>query len=100
MELGDSYGRIGGRIVGPKGDRNLTGRPTEPTNLDLWSSPTKEHTQAGPRPPRTYVADVQLDLHVGPEQLEQGLSQKLLLIREICSSSWATLSGLSGRGSA
>ena len=61
-----------GRIEGPEGDRNLTGRPTEPTNLDLWSSPTKEHTQAGPRPPRTYVADVQLDLHVGPEQLELG----------------------------
>ena len=31
---------------------------------------TKEHTQTGPRPPRSYVADVQLDLHVGPEQLE------------------------------
>ena len=25
-----------------------------------------------PRPPFTYVADVQLGLHVGPEQLEQG----------------------------
>ena len=40
-----------------------------------WS---KEHTGAEPRPPCTYVADVQLGLHVGPEQLEQGLSQKLL----------------------
>jgi hypothetical protein len=27
MELGSSYGRIGGRIVGPKGDRNSTGKP-------------------------------------------------------------------------
>ena len=27
---------------------------------------------AGPRPPHTYVADVQLGLHVGPEQLEWG----------------------------
>jgi hypothetical protein len=29
-----SYGRIGGRIAGLKGDRNSTGRPTESTNLD------------------------------------------------------------------
>jgi hypothetical protein len=34
LELGDSYGRIGGRIASPKGDRNSTGRPTESTNLD------------------------------------------------------------------
>jgi hypothetical protein len=27
MELGDSYGRTGGRIASPKGDRNSTGRP-------------------------------------------------------------------------
>ena len=48
--------------------------------------------------PHTYVADVQLCLHVGPK-LEQGLSQKLLPVCGICSSSWAALSGLSGRGS-
>ena len=45
--------------------------------------PTKEHTWAGPRPLYTYVTDVQLGLHVGPEQLEQGLSQKLLPIHGI-----------------
>ena len=28
--------------------------------------PTKEHTQVRPRPPCTYVTDVQLGLHVGP----------------------------------
>jgi hypothetical protein len=28
IELGDSYGRIGGRIAGPKGDRNSTERQT------------------------------------------------------------------------
>jgi hypothetical protein len=28
MELGDSYGGIGGRISGSAGDRNSTGRPT------------------------------------------------------------------------
>jgi hypothetical protein len=72
MELGHSYGRIRGRISGPKGDRNSTGRPTESTNLDLWQisqseSPAEEHTWAGPRPLCTHVADVQLGLHVGPQ---------------------------------
>ena len=38
MELGDSYVRTGDRIVGPKGDRNSTRRPTESTNLDPWGS--------------------------------------------------------------
>jgi hypothetical protein len=47
--------------------------------LSETESPTKEHTQAGPRPHCTYVADVQLGLHVGPKQLEGSLSQKLLL---------------------
>ena len=41
--------------------------------------------------------DVQLGLHVGPEQLEQGLSQKLLPVHAISSSSWAALSDLSSR---
>jgi hypothetical protein len=58
---------------------------------------TKEHIWAGPRSPCTYVADVKLGLHVGPKQLEQGLSQKLLSVCGTCSS-WAALSGLSGRG--
>ena len=34
------------------------------------------------RPSCLYVADVQLGLHVGPKQLEQGLSQKLLSVCE------------------
>lgn len=34
------------------------------------------------------------------EQLDGGLSQNLLLVCEMCSSSWAAWSGLSGRGSA
>jgi hypothetical protein len=55
--------------------------------------------QAGPRHPSTYVTDVQIGLHVGPQQLEWWLSQKVLPARGICSSSWAALSGLSGRGS-
>jgi hypothetical protein len=42
--------------------------------------PTKEHIWAGPRLPITYLADVHLGLHVGPEQVGKGraLSQKLL----------------------
>lgn len=43
MELGDSYGRVGGRIMGPKGDGNSKGRPTESTNLDLWCLSKTEH---------------------------------------------------------
>ena len=80
MELGDSYGRVGVRIVSPEGDRNSTERPTELTNLDSSGfqeslPPIKEHTWAGPaRPPHSYVADVQGSLHLGLEQLEQGLS--------------------------
>lgn len=41
---------------------------------------TKEHTSAGPRPPCLHVADGQLDLYVGPEQLEHGLSPKLVSV--------------------
>jgi hypothetical protein len=43
------------------------------------------------------IAEVQSGLHVGPEQLGWDLSQRLLLDCGICSSSWAALSGLSGR---
>ena len=43
----------------------------------MTEPPTKEHTWVEPRPPHTYVVDV-LGLHIGPKQLEQGLSQKLL----------------------
>jgi hypothetical protein len=38
MDLGDSYGRVRGRIEGPEGDRKSTGRSTESTNLDPWGS--------------------------------------------------------------
>jgi hypothetical protein len=42
-ELGDSYGRVGGRIAGPKGDWNSTRRPAESTNLDPWQSQSLNH---------------------------------------------------------
>jgi hypothetical protein len=49
-------GRIGGRIEGPKGNRNPTGRPTKlnnmvPCGLSETEQTTKEHTQAGLRTP-------------------------------------------------
>ena len=48
QELGEGLKAL--KEMGP------TGRPTVPTNLDPWElpesdSPTKEHKQAGPRPP-------------------------------------------------
>ena len=56
MEVGDSYGRAGGKIAGHKVDSNLTGRPTKSGNLDSWElseaePPIKEPTQAGPSYP-------------------------------------------------
>ena len=36
MELGESYGRVGGRIEGPEEDRDSIGRPRESTNVDPW----------------------------------------------------------------
>jgi hypothetical protein len=47
--------------------------------------------------PVHYVADMKFGLHMGPKQLEQCLSQELLPVSRVCSSSWAALSGLSGR---
>jgi hypothetical protein len=50
-------------------------------------------------PSYTYVAYVQLGLHVGPKQLEQGLSYKLLPVCGVHSSNWAALFSLHRRGS-
>jgi len=74
--------------------------------MDPWGFQRLNHqsksTQAGPRPPRTYVAVVQLVFQVGPEQLERrrGLFQKLFPVCAICSFSWDTSSGQSWRGGA
>ena len=62
------------------GDRNPTRGPTQSPNLDLWEltetePPTKEPSQAGTPPfPRTYIAHVQLSLHVVPQEVKQRLS--------------------------
>jgi len=71
MELGDFYGKnMGEGLQAWKG----IGTPQEDQQSQLtWAlgrisetePPTKEHTWAGCRLPYTYVADVQLDLHVG-----------------------------------
>jgi hypothetical protein len=50
-------------------------------------------------PPHIYETNVYLGLHVGPKQLEQELSPKLLPACGICSSVRVALSSLSGRGS-
>lgn len=43
---------------------------------------------------------MQLDHHVGPEQMERVLSQKLLFAYGMCSTSWDGLSGITGRENA
>jgi hypothetical protein len=43
MDLGESYGRVGRKIEGPKEDRDSTERPTESTNLDPLSSQSLNH---------------------------------------------------------
>jgi hypothetical protein len=47
----------------------------------------------------TCVADVQLGLHVAPQQLERGYLDSAALTGS-CSPNWAALFGLSGRGCA
>jgi hypothetical protein len=54
IELVEFHGRVGGRIVGLKEDRDSTGRTIESTNLNLWqlseSEPqSEEHTETGYR---------------------------------------------------
>ena len=43
MELGNSYGTIGGRIVDTEGDRNSTGRTTQSTKLYPLDSQRLNH---------------------------------------------------------
>ena len=43
IKLGDSYGRIGGRIVGLQGNRNFTGRPIESASVNPWGSQSLNH---------------------------------------------------------
>jgi hypothetical protein len=43
MELGDSHGRLGGRIADLEGNRNSTGKSTKLTNLDPRGSQRLNH---------------------------------------------------------
>jgi hypothetical protein len=57
----DPYKRVKGRIEGPEGDDNPTGKPTGSINLNPWGlpeieSPPKEHKRVGLRP-GTYVTE-------------------------------------------
>ena len=100
MEVGDSYERIR-RILAPKGiGTSLENQQNQLT----WTLGVSQRLNHQPKNMSwlnlglaALIADVQFCLHMGPEQLEQGLSQKLL---PVCSSSWAVLSGLSVRGCA
>ena len=90
-----------GEIERAEGNGKPIGRPTvsgnpDPCKLPETESPTKEHTQAGPRPPHSYVADVQLSLHVDPKQLERGYPKSCCLSVGYAFSSWAALTGLTG----
>jgi hypothetical protein len=69
MELGDSYERIGGRITVPRRGQELHRKTKRvnlpgPSGLSESETTTKEYTRVEPRPPHTYVADVQLGLRV------------------------------------
>jgi len=48
--------------------------------------PTKDHTWDGLKSPCMYVAQGQFGLHMGPEQLEQGISQMLVPVHGLYSS--------------
>lgn len=70
MELGEPYGRVGGRIEGsgigtPQEDQQST--LLDPGGLTETEPTTKQHTWVGPSScfPCTYVSHVQLDLHTG-----------------------------------
>lgn len=61
--------------------------------------PAKENTEDRPRPHYTFVAVMEFGSHVGPKQPGWVLSQNLLTVCQICSSSWDPLSVFSRKGS-
>ena len=97
----DSYGRTEGRIEAPKGtgtsQEDQQGQLSWPLALSVSEPPPKDYTLGEPRPPCTYVTKVQLVVLVGPEQVEQELSKKLLSICGIYSSNCSALPGLNGK---
>ena len=80
-----------------EGDRNSIKRPTVSTNLEPWGS---QRLKYYPKSIQNLGLGIPAYMqHMGPEQQDQGLSQTLLPVGQICSS-WAAMSGLSDRGSA
>ena len=73
-----------------------------PLGLSETEAPTKEHTWAAPRPPCTYVEDVQFVHYAGLKHLERvwGAIPKVFPVCEMRCSSWAALSVLSEIGCA
>jgi hypothetical protein len=73
MEFRDSYGRVGGRIEGPEGDGNPTGdqqsqlTQTSRSSQRLRHKPKNKTLKGLKETPCTYVADMQLSLHVEPQ---------------------------------
>ena len=55
--------------------------------MEQWN---KEQTWVGRISPSTYVAEGQLGLHMGPNQLEWGYQKKLFILPGIYPFSWAT----------
>jgi hypothetical protein len=83
MEHGDFYGRVGGRILGLKGDRYSTGRPTESTNLNSGGSQKMNHQPKSIHglevAPSTLVAEVQLTLYEDLNNWSEGYSKSFCL---------------------
>jgi hypothetical protein len=59
MELGDSFGRIGERTVGPEGVRHSTASLTLSTNLDSWDFENLNH-----QPKNSHGLDLGLTAHM------------------------------------
>jgi len=59
MDNGDTDGRIAGRIVKLRWDRNCTGRPKESTNLNSWESQRLSH-----QPKNIHRVDKGLSAHM------------------------------------
>lgn len=101
MKLGGSYGRIEGRIVGPEGNRNSTGRDQQ-SHLTWTLGALRGWTKNW----RTYTGWTEASLHICSRCAAwfscgswtgAGAIPKLLPVCGICSSSWTALAVLSGR---
>lgn len=82
----DLYGRNGGEIPWPGGDRKSTGRATESTKQHHWELSKAELTSKNPAeaaawPTAQFLANVKLSLLVGPPTCGAGAICKLLTVK-------------------